>query len=317
MAKPISRTVTLHGQEISYHSAGEGSSVVVLLHGIAGTSATWDGVLPALGEHHTVIVPDLLGHGQSGKLGGDYSLGAYASAVRDLLFALGHRRATVVGHSLGGGVAMQFGYQFPEMLERLVLVSSGGLGRELHVLLRSAALPGAEYVLPLLFKTGLPSAGTRIAGLVNRLGFRAGPDLEEIGRSFASLGDTDTRQTFIHTVRGLIDPGGQRVDASSRLYLATELPILIIWGARDTLIPVEHGRAAHSRAPRSKLVIFERAGHFPHLSEPQRFVEVVERFIAETEPAELDGERLRQLLVGEGGEMRTLTAARRAADSRR
>ena len=312
MAKPVSRTLTLHGQKIRYRAAGEEGPVVVLLHGIAGTSATWDAVLPGLGERHTVIVPDLLGHGQSGKVGGDYSLGAYASAVRDLLFALGHRRATVVGHSLGGGVAMQFGYQFPEALERLVLVSSGGLGRELHIMLRSAALPGAEYVLPLLFKTGLPSTGTKLAGLVNRLGFRAGPDLEEIGRSFASLGDTDARQTFIHTVRGLIDPGGQRVDASGRLYLAVELPILIVWGAHDSLIPVEHGREAHRRAPQSRLVIFEQAGHFPHLTEPRRFVEVLERFIAETEPATLDAERLRLLLVGERDGTQTLAPARPA-----
>jgi pimeloyl-ACP methyl ester carboxylesterase len=204
---------------------------------------------------------------------------------------------------------MQFGYQFPELLERLVLVASGGLGRELHPLLRSAALPGAEWVLPLLFKTGLPSTGTKLAGLVNRLGFRAGPDLEEIGRSFASLGDTEARQTFIHTVRGLIDPGGQRVDASSRLYLATELPILIVWGAHDTLIPVEHGREAHRRAPRSKLVVFEQAGHFPHVTEPQRFVEVVERFITETEPAQLDPEHLRRLLMGEREAVQTLAAA--------
>jgi pimeloyl-ACP methyl ester carboxylesterase len=309
MAEPTSRTLTLHGQKVCYRSAGEAGPAVVLLHGIAGTSATWDPVLPGLGKRHTVIAPDLLGHGQSGKLTGDYSLGAYASAVRDMLVALGHRRVTIVGHSLGGGVAMQFGYQFPEMLQRLVLVSSGGLGRELHVMLRSAALPGAEYVLPLLFKTGLPSTGTKIAGLINRIGFRAGADLEEIGRSFASLGDTDARQTFIHTVRGLIDPSGQRVDASSRLYLATELPILIVWGAHDTLIPVQHGQVAHSRAPRSRLVIFEQAGHFPHLTEPERFVEVVERFVAETEPAELDAERLRRLLVGEDSEMQALAAA--------
>jgi pimeloyl-ACP methyl ester carboxylesterase len=312
MAKLVSRTLTLHGQKIRYCSAGDEGPVVVLIHGIAGTAATWESVLPGLGERHTVIAPDLLGHGQSGKLGGDYSLGAYACAVRDLLFALGHPRATIVGHSLGGGVAMQFGYQFPEMIERLVLVSSGGLGRELHVMLRSAALPGAEYFLPLLFKTGLPSTGTKIAGLISRIGFRAGPDLEEIGRSFASLGDTDARQSFIHTVRGLIDPGGQRVDASARLYLATELPILIVWGAHDTLIPIKHGEAAHRRAPRSRLVVFEQAGHFPHVTEPQRFVEVVESFIAETEPADLDAERLRRLLVGDGGEMRALTAARRA-----
>ena len=130
MAHSVTKSLTLHGQEICFRTAGDGPRVVVLLHGIAGNSATWEAALDVLGEHHTVIAPDLLGHGHSGKVGGDYSLGAFASAVRDLLFALGHSRATVVGHSLGGGVAMQFGYQFPEILERLVLVSSGGLGRE-------------------------------------------------------------------------------------------------------------------------------------------------------------------------------------------
>ena len=312
MAHSVTKSLTLHGQEICFRTAGDGPRVVVLLHGIAGNSATWEAALDVLGEHHTVIAPDLLGHGHSGKVGGDYSLGAFASAVRDLLFALGHSRATVVGHSLGGGVAMQFGYQFPEILERLVLVSSGGLGRELHVMLRSAALPGAEFVLPMLFKAGIPSIGARITSLVDRLGFRAGPDLQEIARSFASLGDTEARQAFVHTVRGLIDPGGQRVDASDRLYLATELPILIVWGAQDRLIPVEHGYAAHRRAPRSELVVFERSGHFPHLSEPNRFIEVVERFIHETKPARLDAGRLRRLLVAESEAVQTLAPARQA-----
>jgi pimeloyl-ACP methyl ester carboxylesterase len=259
-----------------------------------------------------VIAPDLFGHGQSGRGDGDFSLGAYASGVRDLLSALGHERATFVGHSLGGGVAMQFAYQFPQMLERLVLVSSGGLGRELNLLLRSAALPGAEYVLPLLFTAGLPSTGTKIAKLINRAGFRAGSDLEEIGRGFASLGDTEARQAFIHTVRGVIDPGGQRVDASNRLYLAADLPMLIVWGARDAMIPVEHARAAHGQVPGSRLEIFEQAGHFPHLSEPRRFADVLSRFIAETEPARLEPERMRKLLVSGSAPGRPVERPRRA-----
>jgi pimeloyl-ACP methyl ester carboxylesterase len=290
------KETTLHGHKVSYRTAGERGPVVVLIHGIAGTSEIWDRVLPQLGERHLVIAPDLLGHGDSAS-GGDYSLGAYASGMRDLLAALGHDRATVVGHSLGGGVAMQFAYQFPEMLDRLALVSSGGLGRDLNLLLRSAALPGAEYVLPLMFAAGLPSTGIKVASLIGRIGFRGGSDLEEIGRGFASLGDTEARRAFIHTVRGVIDPSGQRVDASNRLYLAAGIPTLIVWGARDTMIPVEHAHAAHRQVPGSRLEIFEQAGHFPHLSEPGRFTEVLSRFIAETEPAKLDLDRLRELLV--------------------
>ena len=301
--KSITRETTLHGHKVCYRTAGEYGPVVVLIHGIAATSETWGEVVPLLGERHRVIAPDLLGHGQSGS-GGDYSLGAYASGMRDLLSALGHERATVVGHSLGGGVAMQFAYQFPEMLERLVLVSSGGLGRELNLLLRSAALPWAEYVLPLLFAAGLPSTGTTIARLISRVGFSTGSDLEEVGRGFVSLGDTDARRAFIHTVRGVIDPSGQRVDASSRLYLAAGIPMLIVWGARDAMIPVKHAHAAHRQVPGSRLEIFEQAGHFPQLSEPRRFAEVLSRFIAETEPADLDPDRLRELLVRGSGDSR-------------
>jgi len=297
LAIATNEELEIHGHKVYYAAAGEQGDLVVLIHGIASTSESWGPVLPELGESHTLLAPDLLGHGQSDRGGGDYSLGAYASGVRDLLVALGYDRATLVGHSLGGGVAMQFAYQFPEMVERLVLVASGGLGRELNLLLRSASLPGAEYVLPLLFATGFPSAGTSIASLVNKVGFRAGLDLEEIGRGFASLGDTDARRAFIHTVRGLIDPGGQRVDASSRLYMAGEIPMLIVWGARDTIIPVEHAYAAQEQLPDARLEIFEQAGHFPHLSEPHRFCELLSDFIADTEPADLDPESLRQLLM--------------------
>src|SRR2546430_8380475 len=120
------REITLHGHHVSYRAAGDGPEVVVLIHGITGSADTWAEAIPALAEEFTVVAPDLLGHGHSAKPRGDYSLGAYASGVRDLVAALGHDHATVVGHSLGGGVAMQLAYQFPERCDRLVLVSSGG-----------------------------------------------------------------------------------------------------------------------------------------------------------------------------------------------
>lgn len=310
------REITLHGHRVSYVTAGSGP-LLVLIHGIARSSATWDTVLPWLAERHAVVAPDLLGHGESAKPRGDYSLGAYASGLRDLLGVLGYERGTVLGHSLGGGVAMQFAYQFPERCERLVLVSSGGLGHELHVLLRAAALPGAEWVLPLLCTRGLRDTVDGIARLLERVGLRAGPDLEEIWRGFASLTDASARQAFLHTVRTVVDVSGQRASATERLYLAAGLPTLIIWGAHDPLIPVAHAYAAHERIPGSRLEIFPQAGHFPHRDDPRRFVEVLLDFTRSTQPAAVDENRWRDRLragapsSGTPGSDQPATASRR------
>jgi pimeloyl-ACP methyl ester carboxylesterase len=290
------RSINLHGHDVTYRTAGDGERVVVLVHGITGSSQTWADVIPALAEHYTVVAPDLLGHGRSAKPVGDYSLGAYASGIRDLMGALGHERATIVGHSLGGGVAMQFAYQFPERCERLVLVSSGGLGREVHLLLRAATLPGSEFVMPLITAPGVATVGDAIGGILSRLGLRAGPDLEEMWRGYASLCDVEARAAFIHTLRTVIEPAGQRVSALDRLYLAAEMPMLIIWGERDPIIPFAHGAAATAEAPGSRLVTFPGVKHFPHRENPGRFLEEVIGFVESTEPADLPEERWRALL---------------------
>ena len=285
----------LHGHRVAYRCAGSGP-VIVLVHGITSTSATWERVMPYLAERFTVIAPDLLGHGESAKPRGDYSLGAYASGVRDILVALGHDRATFVGHSLGGGIAMQLAYQFPERCERLVLVSSGGLGRELSFLLRAAALPGSEVVLPFLASARLMDAGRALGRGLERLGLKAGTDIAEVARGHASLSDRDARAAFVHTLRTMVDPGGQRVNARDRLYLAENVPFLLIWGARDSVIPVEHGYAAHELVKSSRLEVFEEAGHFPQLDEPQRFLAVLGEFMETTEPAKMVPEQWRELL---------------------
>jgi len=291
----------LHGHRVRYRIGGEGPAIV-LIHGITGSSDTWDQLLPQLARDYRVLAPDLLGHGQSAKPKGDYSLGAYASGIRDLMVALDIDRATFVGHSLGGGVAMQLAYQFPERLERLVLVSSGGLGKEVHLMLRLVALPAAEYVLPLLVAKPLRTAGQALAGALARLGLRAGPDLEEIARGFASLGDVEARQAFVHTARSIIDVEGQRVSARDRLYLAAEVPTLLIWGENDPIIPATHGRAAQKAIPGSRLQLFRDAGHFPYKTDPQRFLESLTEFVAGTHPAEIDMDRVReQLLEGASG----------------
>ena len=278
------REVRLHGHRIVYRTAGSGPPLL-LLHGITSSAATWKDVIPSLAEHHTVIAPDLLGHGQSAKPVGDYSLGAYASGVRDLLGLLEVESATVVGHSLGGGVAMQFAYLFPERCNRLVLVASGGLGRDVNPILRAAALPGAEYVLPLICAEPIRNAGNAIGRLLRRIGVKPGTDVEEMWRGFSSLGGVESRRAFIHTVRTIIDVTGQRVSANDRLYLAQHVPTLIVWGARDPVIPASHGKDASQSIPGSRFELFEKAGHFPHRDEPERFTSVLLDFLATTSPA--------------------------------
>src|SRR3954469_20505866 len=249
------RTIELHGHPVSYRMAGSGP-VLVLIHGITSSSRTWEQVLPALAEHHTVIAPDLLGHGESAKPRGDYSLGAYASGIRDLLVALGHPRATVAGLSLGGVIAIQLAYQFPERVERLALVSSGGLGREVNLMLRAATLPGSEYVLPLLCAPAIRDAVSFLGRAMAVIGLRPGADLQGTLEGFGSLSAVDARRAFLHTARSIIDVGGQRVSARDRLYLASGMPTLIVWGANDPMIPAAHGRAAHAEMPGSRLEIF-------------------------------------------------------------
>jgi pimeloyl-ACP methyl ester carboxylesterase len=283
---------TIHGHRVAYRLAGSGPPIV-LIHGITSSSTVWEGVGPELASHHTVLAPDLLGHGQSAKPRGDYSMGAFASGIRDLTMALGLGPVTVVGHSLGGGVAMQFAYQFPERTQRLALVSSGGLGRSVHGLLRAATLPGSELVLPLLAARRVLDGGRAVGRGLGRIGIQLGHDAVEIARGHASLGEPESRTAFVQTLRASVDVTGQRVQALDRLYLAEELPLLIVWGARDRIIPPGHGRRAHTLVSGSRFELFEAAGHFPHLDEPDRFVATLEDWIATTEPGNGDEGRFR------------------------
>jgi pimeloyl-ACP methyl ester carboxylesterase len=296
MANLPVREISLHGHRVSYRTGGSGP-LVVLMHGITSSSASWAPVLPLLAERFTVLAPDLLGHGQSDKPAGDYSLGSHACLIRDLMLALDHGSGTLVGHSLGGGVAMQLAYQFPELGERLVLVSSGGLGREVSVFLRAVTLPGSELVLPLIASRAVLGAGGAFSRALGRLGLQAGSDLGEIARGISSLADIGARRAFVHTARSVIDIGGQRVDARDRLYLAQAMPSLLIWGADDPIIPAAHGARAHELMPGSRFELFEGAGHFPHLDEPIRFAALLRDFVAGTKPAGIGPRDARELML--------------------
>ena len=290
------RHVSIHGHDVAYRMEGEGP-VMLLLHGIAGSSRVWRDVMPRLAERYTVLAPDLIGHGQSAKPIGDYSLGAYASGLRDLLGVLGVERATIVGQSFGGGVALQLAYQHPECCERLVLVDSGGLGREVSWMLRLATLPGSEYVMPVVFPSWVRDRGNDISRMLHDRGIRMGR-VAEMWSAYASLSESDNRQAFVRTIRAVIDPSGQTVSAMDRLYLASPLPTLIVWGEQDTIIPVSHAYAAHEAIAGSRLEIIEGAGHFPQVEAPERFLEVLVDFLESTEPAHFGAADINKRLQG-------------------
>jgi len=288
------RALRLHGRHVAYVVGGEGPTLL-LIHGIGGDWRTWEPVLDGLARRHQVIAVDLPGHGGSAKGAGDYSLGALASTLRDLGGALGLERATVIGHSLGGGIAMQFAYQYPERCERLVLVSSGGLGPDVGLVLRLATLPGSELFLSLT----APAARCLVdlaASAGRLLRIRPAAAAEHYARAFTALAEPDTRAAFLGTLRGVVGTGGQRVDARDRLYLAEHMPTLIVWGERDAVLPVDHGHAAHEAIPGSRLEIFEDAGHLPQLDDAERFIAIVDDFMATTTPSTFSIERWAELL---------------------
>lgn len=289
------RHVSIHGKKIAFRSAGEGP-VLLLVHGMAGASTQWRHVVPRLAKYFTVIAPDLLGHGQSDKPHGEYNLSAHANVLRDLLIALDLERATLVGQSYGGGVVMQLAYQSPEHCERMVLVSSGGLGHEVTPFLRGLSLPGAEQLFPLVCSPFLRDAGERVAEFMSSCNLRTTPVVEEIWRSYGALVDEDTRRAFFRTLRAVIDHRGQSVSASDRLYLTEHIPTLIIWGSKDNIIPIDHAFHAQRALPSSRLEVFEGVGHFPHCEEPEQFVETLLDFMSSTEGEQFSARRFSRLL---------------------
>ncbi|OBI94223.1 alpha/beta fold hydrolase [Mycobacterium sp. 1245805.9] len=273
----------LHGDRIAYRDAGDGPAVL-LIHGMAGSSATWHAIIPQLSKKYRVIAPDLLGHGMSAKPRGDYSLGAFAVFLRDLLDELGVDRATVIGQSLGGGIAMQFAHQHREHCERLALIGSGGLGPDLSPVLRILSAPGAEFVLPVVAPQPVLNLGNKLGSWLTSAGIQS-PRAGQMWHAYSSLSDRRTRQAFLRTLRSVVDYRGQAVSALNKIHLTAGMPVVLIWGDQDRIIPVAHAYAAHDALEGSRLEVLEGIGHFPHVEAPSAVADILEDFIASTTPS--------------------------------
>jgi pimeloyl-ACP methyl ester carboxylesterase len=285
----------VHGHKRAFIHAGSGPALL-LLHGIGDCSDTWREIIPWLAQNYTVIAPDLLGHGRSDKPRGDYSVAAYANGMRDLISVLDVQRVTVVGHSLGGGVAMQFAYQYPDRCERLVLVGSGGVCQEVHPLLRLVSAPNADLVLPLLGLPGMRDVVQAAFKCLKHMDTELSQDADDLMRVFDALPDALSRRAFVRTLRSVVDWRGQAVTMLDRCYLTSGMPTLLVWGGRDAVIPSEHALVAHAAMPGSLLEVFEEAGHFPHHTSPERFVSVLREFLETTAPASFSANEWREAL---------------------
>lgn len=287
--------VTIHGHRRAFVKTGSGP-VLLLLHGLGCDHTTWEPVIAALARRYTVIAPDMLGHGRSDKPRADYSVGGYANGMRDLLTVLGIDRVTVVGHSFGGGVAMQFAYQFPERTERLVLVGTGGLGPEVAMAIRAITLPGFEQAMKVAMLPGLRHAAGAAMKSLAATGIPHTRDLDEVAAIYDSFKDPKARAAIRHVVRAVVDWKGQMVTMADRAYLTQAMPMCIIWGADDDVIPVSHAERARGLAPDATVEVISNAGHFPHKDHPQRFVKLLNDFVRSTQPATYHRGRWRALL---------------------
>lgn len=242
----------------------------------------------------TVIAPDLPGHGDSDPPAGDYSLGAHASAMRDLLVGLGHARASVVGHSLGGGVALQFAYQFPQRTDRLMLISSGGLGAEVTPMLRAATLPGAGVVVAGLSKVpiGLTQQLLRIVP-----GLSARSDARPLATGLRGLNGVQQRTAFVRTAHTVLDWRGQTVSATRQTGLLSDIPVLLAWGAGDKTIPPGHHRDFAARVPHAITVEIPDTGHYPQETASAQLLAALTTFLSSTAPFRYSESRWRFLLT--------------------
>ncbi|HEX6054470.1 MAG TPA: alpha/beta hydrolase [Intrasporangium sp.] len=279
------REVTLHGHKLSYVDSGSGEAIL-FVHGLLGSHRNWRHLVDRLDNTNRVIVPDLFGHGASEKHEADYSPSAQAATLRDLINRLDIDRVTIVGHSLGGGISLAFCYLFPDRVERLVLVGTGGLGREVSPALRAATLPVADWVLPVIASPWVRGGAELVGRGLSLFGWRASHDIRAAWEGFTELSDADARRAFLATTRAVMNSHGQTIAAHEYLLELAELPVLVVWGTNDMVIPVDHAKRLGELAPACRVEIFDGAGHFPHLDQPDRFADVLRDFISTTARAD-------------------------------
>jgi pimeloyl-ACP methyl ester carboxylesterase len=265
MAERREHFARAEGVRLHWTDMGEAADKppVVLIHGLNNSSLSWSQVAPRLAADRRVMMLDLPGHGRSERPDAGYELDWYAHVVARWLQGIGVESADVVGHSFGGGVAQMLLLECPERIRRLVLVAAGGLGKGVGWWLRLASLPGVVEWLGQPFM----AVGTRLALRAARDGVTP-QDILDLMRLNSQAGSA---RAFARSVRDVVD------------WRAHELgqlpPMLLLWGDRDGLIPIEQGRAFAESLEGAVFRTFHGAGHYLHNERPEEFVRVVREFL--------------------------------------
>lgn len=256
---PELRSTPVFGQKICYYDVGAGPALV-LLHGIGGDADDWAFCLDALSKSHRVVALDLLGFGRSDKPHIDYSIAGFVEVLQQFLQTLGMERTSLLGGSLGGWIAATFALQFPQMVDKLVLVDAAGLWEdtvELPVDLRVSTRQHMREVFDFLFHDR--SLAT--------------DDLVDLAyRQHLERGDGYT----IHNLLQNLQDGRERLDES---IAALKGPTLIVWGEQDAMVPVAAAHNFHTLIPGSQLEIISECGHLPALEKPAELVWLVLNFL--------------------------------------
>jgi len=265
---------------VAWTELGSGPPLLCL-HGLGDSHRTWRRILPLLAPHRRLILPDLPGHGLSGRPDAPYTLAWYSQTMHGFLDALGLESVSVLGHSYGGGVAQWMVLDARERIERLVLVAPGGLGRRVGIGMRLAAFPVlGPLITPLAMRVG-----TRVMMRV-AAGELGSPEPEEIDRLAWMNSAPGSGRAFTRTVAGAVDLFGQYLHTWDRIHEVASLPPLMLhWGDRDRVIPVAHGFAARERLEGVELLVYPGVGHFPHLDQPELFASKARGFLEESRPA--------------------------------
>lgn len=257
------------GRQVAVQVDGSGDPIV-FLHGLGSTSESWQSTIDCLGGSMLTIAIDLAGHGRSARDRGDYSITANAVLVRGVLDRLGIDQALIVGHSYGGGVALAEAVIFPEKVAGLALVASGGLGPEAAFVLRVMSLPFVGEIASLAIHPWLVSRLDATLDRLSSFGFREPSELRQTRQTLRSLSDLAARGTFLDTLRGVVNVRGQQVNGAERLDRVGDIPVLVVWGDRDPMLPSSHADVVGRAIPHARIEIFAGAGHFPHAQDPDR-----------------------------------------------